>query len=681
MSGIAGFYGIDADAALLQRLCAAQPHRGDGVESHIDQALGIACQGRSTTASAGSPSLAQSEDGRFVLALDGTLYNYEEIIDLLLEEKACPADEGSREQLRTDAQIMLAAYRAWGLKALDRFNGLFALAIWDHDEQELVLARDHFGVKPLYFARIDDRQASSAVAPTGAASAASASAPTQAGGLMSAPTPGGTYEGTPAAAPAAPSTPPSGPAVLFASQLTPLVRSGLLTPKPNDRIVYRYLRFRVHDDSPETFFAGIYRLLPGECALIGPEGMQIQRYSSLQDELMQLASEEAVADQRAFSPKVVSDFRKLLWRSVRLRLRSTGRVGSTLSGGMDSSAVTAIICDQMRHLPEGTEAVGEVQQAFSAVFPHSINDEERYIDAVAARYPQTLKVNKTTPRPKDFLADLTDFIATQEEPLISTGPYAQYSVMKAASGRVDVLLDGEGADEMLAGYVPYYLVYFRQLKRRGHWLKLAKEVVLASDKMLRLVRFRLRSKLSHKRHFDEGRFLDAAFSARFVDERLNIVSDNLKLRLLNDLFRDSTPCSIRYVDRNTARFGLEGRQPFLDTELVRFIFSQNDEAIIKDSWNKRLLSDAISDILPSEVWARRNKIGFSTPEDEWFEVLKDTVRELFLSESFAARPYFDRDAVLEAFDAFADGTGEASTMTFWRLLNVELWLREFIDQG
>jgi asparagine synthase (glutamine-hydrolysing) len=333
----------------------------------------------------------------------------------------------------------------------------------------------------------------------------------------------------------------------------------------------------------------------------------------------------------------------------------------------------------MRYLPEATYAVGETQQAFSAIFPNSVNDEERYIDAVAARYPQTLAVNKTTPRPTEFLDDLADFIATQEEPLISTGPYAQYSVMKAASGRLGVLLDGEGADEMLAGYVPYYLVYFRQLKRQGRWIKLAKEVVMASDKLLRLARFRLLAKMSRRRRFDERAFLADDFAARFADERLAPVTDNLKLRLLKDLFRDSTPCSIRYVDRNTARFGLEGRQPFLDANLVRFIFSLPDEAIIKDSWNKRLLMEAVRDILPREVWARRNKVGFSTPEDEWFELLKDTLRELFESESFAARPYFDRDAVLEAFNAFADGTGEASTMTFWRLLNVELWLRTFID--
>ncbi|MCL2151320.1 MAG: asparagine synthase C-terminal domain-containing protein [Coriobacteriia bacterium] len=153
----------------------------------------------------------------------------------------------------------------------------------------------------------------------------------------------------------------------------------------------------------------------------------------------------------------------------------------------------------------------------------------------------------------------------------------------------------------------------------------------------------------------------------------------MKLRLLNDVFANSIPCISRYEDRNTMRFSLEGRLSFLDKDLVRLVWTLDDEAIIKGSWNKRVLRDAMLPYLPKEVSARRNKIGFSTPEVEWFGYLKDFFLEVFESESFASRPYFDTQVARQAFRAYYDGSGDASTLVFWRMLNLEFWLRRFID--
>jgi asparagine synthase (glutamine-hydrolysing) len=127
------------------------------------------------------------------------------------------------------------------------------------------------------------------------------------------------------------------------------------------------------------------------------------------------------------------------------------------------------------------------------------------------------------------------------------------------------------------------------------------------------------------------------------------------------------------------RFSLEGRVPFLDKEVLKFVFSLSDEAIIKDGWNKRVLRDATRGLLPESINRRRNKIGFTTPQVEWFMRLKNHFYNIFLSESFANRPYVNQTEVIAAFEGWIKGANDVDTMTFWRLINLELWMREFID--
>jgi asparagine synthase (glutamine-hydrolysing) len=127
------------------------------------------------------------------------------------------------------------------------------------------------------------------------------------------------------------------------------------------------------------------------------------------------------------------------------------------------------------------------------------------------------------------------------------------------------------------------------------------------------------------------------------------------------------------------RFSVEGRVPFLDAGLVRAVFAMPDDAVIKNGWNKRVLRVAVQDILPASITWRRNKIGFTSPQNEWFHELREFIYQVFLSESFASRPYFNRSEVLTAFELWLSGGGSLDSMAFWRILNVELWLREFFD--
>ena len=173
--------------------------------------------------------------------------------------------------------------------------------------------------------------------------------------------------------------------------------------------------------------------------------------------------------------------------------------------------------------------------------------------------------------------------------------------------------------------------------------------------------------------------LSPDFIAAHRDERFEVEQSNLKKRLVQDLFHNSLPSLLRYEDKNTMHFSLEGRVPFLDKEVIKYVFSLSDEAIIKDGWNKRVLRDATRGLLPESINRRRNKIGFTTPQGEWFMRLKNHFYSIFLSESFANRPYVNQTEVLHAFEGWIKGTTDIDTMTFWRLLNLELWMREFID--
>ena len=198
--------------------------------------------------------------------------------------------------------------------------------------------------------------------------------------------------------------------------------------------------------------------------------------------------------------------------------------------------------------------------------------------------------------------------------------------------------------------------------------------------LVKLARFKLQAKVLRRKNVPMAQLLHSDFKKLHSHETFTVTPNHLKHRLIEDLFSNSLPSLLRYEDRNTMHFGLEGRVPFLDKEVVKYLFSLSDEAIIHHGWNKRILRDAVSGLLPEMITRRRNKIGFTTPEVEWFMRLKNRFYGIFLSEEFANRPYFNQNEVLVAFEGFIQGKNDTDSMLFWRLLNVELWLREFFDE-
>ncbi|WP_114855277.1 asparagine synthase (glutamine-hydrolyzing) [Brachybacterium sp. YJGR34] len=619
MCGIAGTYGFGADTeGIARRMSSALAHRGpDGEGLFVDGPAGLAHRRLSIIDREHGAQPMTTADGRYTIVYNGETYNY-----LALREEL--EELGHTFRTVSDTEVLLEAHAEWGTAAYDRFNGMFAFAIHDATTGTVTLARDHFGIKPLYYWIDEDADS---------------------------------------------------PRVLFGSEVRALLAAQQFEAAPDDRAVYRYLKFRVQDDDSRTFFRGVKRLMPGQVLQLSADGTEISSFTRLQEELREIAARPA----RPYSDEVVAEYRERFQEAVRLRLQSEVPVGTSLSGGLDSSAVAAVIARHLRDAPqdESYRAVGSRQNTFSAVFPNSSNDEERYVDALLEDNAGQITAHKITPQPDAFLQDLHDFVRTQEEPIISTGPYAQYAVMREASEHVTVLLDGQGADEMMAGYNPYFYVYLRQLRAQKRYKELAAEVIGSRDILRKLAR----TKYSGRTSVPIEALLNSGFVAEHGGETVSSVQDDLKERLLEDTFRSSLPSLLRYEDKNTMRFSIEGRVPFVDKELLKFLFSLDESAIIHDGWNKRILRESMDGILPDMISKRRNKIGFTTPEGEWFRTIAPQLRDIFASESFASRPYFDARSVLALFDDYIAHPENHGTLMFWRLLNVELWMRTFFDDA
>lgn len=611
MCGIAGFYGFE-NKNLISKISQELAHRGPDGEGIFSNGIVTLLNRRLAIIDLKTGDQPKyNEDRSIVVVYNGEIYNYKELREELQKRKY-------RFYTESDTEIIVRGYQEWGEECFDRFNGMFAIAIYDRKKEKLILARDHFGIKPLYYSIKDSE-------------------------------------------------------LIFSSEIKPIFYSGLIKKEPNERIIFRYLKYRVHDDQEETFFKGIKKLLPGQMMTIDGDGFRVKDYSNLKENLKNSTVHKDINENEE-SKK----FRENFIKAVQLRLISDVQVGTCLSGGLDSSTVVSVINKLLKAKVSESASIGKIQKTFSAVFPGSSNDEEKYIDDLLKKTPR-VKNFKIKPTPQTFINELQKFITAQEEPTISSGPYAQYKVMEEASKHVKVVLDGQGSDEMLAGYDPYFFVYLRQLLKEKKYLKFIQEALAAWDIVSKYLRIRLRRALGFKKEVDLNKVLSSPFTAKYQSEQFRSVNNNLKQRLIDDIFHDSLPSLLRYEDKNSMGFSIEGRVPFLDFNLVKYIFSFSEEAFIKNGWNKNILRNAFEDLLPKSILKRRNKVGFTTPEQEWFKNLTSEIYSILLSESFAGRKYFNRQEILRQYELFTEGKND-DTLLFWRLINLEIWLRIFFDQ-
>ncbi len=602
MCGIAGFYG-PPDDALLGAMTDRIAHRGpDDEGAYVTPAASLGHRRLSIIDIEGGHQPMSNVADDLHMVYNGELYNFRELREEL-------AGEGWTFSTASDSEVFLRAYEAWGPACFGRFNGMWGVALLDERgaEPQVVLSRDHFGIKPMYLCRTGGR-------------------------------------------------------TLFASEIKALLADPSLRPGVDEDRLAEYLLRGLHDHDERTFFTDVRQVLPATYVVIDSNGRRSERYW-----------EPALgADPQAADPE---RFRTAFRRAVERRLVADVTVGTCLSGGLDSSSIVCTMTDLLRqHVPDAS-SMGERLRTFSAVFDGDPIDEQKYIEPVLAATGAAS--DYVRPVSADLIADLPRLVWHQDEPMVSSGPYAQYRVMALAEGKAKVLLDGQAGDELLAGYVPYQYVYLRQLLRQRAYRRLASEAWKARDVLSPLVRQRLTDR---GRAVDVPSLLKASFlgadrraAVRRADERSQ---DDLKLRLLQDLTRYSLPSLLRYEDRNSMAHSIESRPPFLDQELVELVLSMPADAIVRDGWSRAIFRQAMEGVLPEAIRLRRKKIGFTTPEIRWLRSQRAAIQGVFRSPSFASRPYWDGPAVARAFKACCDGELEESPF-FWRVLDIEAWLRVF----
>lgn len=552
-----------------------------------------------------------SRDGRYQVVFNGEIYNYKEL----------------REQLRfagltfetgSDTEVLLAAWAHWGSDALPRFVGMFAFALLDVQAHTLTLARDPFGIKPLYHASF----------------------------------PGG---------------------FAFASEAKALLELPEVDRTADPARLYDYLRFGLTDHGADTLVSGIRQLPPGHLAVLSlddPSPIEPRAYWRL---------EARRRDDLGFA-EAAAQVRQLFLDNVNLHLRSDVPVGAALSGGIDSSSIVMA----MRHLAPEAEL-----HAFGYVSEDPKTSEERYMTLVAGEAGATL--HRTCPNASELVRDLDAMIETQDFPFQATSMYAQYRVFGLARDRgIKVMLDGQGADELLGGYRFYVAARLASLLRRGEVGAAAGFLLRAGGRLggesarlfLQAGGLLLPPELQGAaRRLVGAELAPAWLNAAWFERRGVHPSSPFQARdpeILRDQLHQavtttSLPALLRYEDRNSMAHGVESRVPFLTPALATFLLSLPEEYLVgPDGTSKAVFRAAMRGLVPDAVLARRDKVGFTTPESAWLRELAPWVERVLASEGA------HRVAPLNLAAARAEWQGVLAgkrgfTAHVWRWINLIRW--------
>jgi asparagine synthase (glutamine-hydrolysing) len=555
-------------------------------------------------------------NGRYHIVFNGEIYNYRELQQVL-------GKLGRTFRSQCDTEVLLEAYAEWGTAALQKLEGMFAFAILDTVERVVFLARDAFGIKPLYYSKSPD-------------------------------------------------------ATAFASEIPALLELIQCDRKIDAERLYLYARYGVTDHGSSTMLADIRQLPAGHFMRIplddGTPTTPVRYWELTTDRAKDLAF-----------PDAVKHVRELFLESVSLHLRSDVPVGTALSGGIDSSSISAA----MRYI-----GGPEIElHAFSYIAEDPSISEERWIQIAVNSTGATL--HRVTASALELAHDMDDLIRVQGEPFGSTSIYAQYRVLqRAKAAGIKVLLDGQGADEILAGYRYNLAARVVSLVRQGDWSGVAKLLSGAQrlsgssilDVVLRAGEHLAPPNLRHHLRRAIGRdvfpkWLNAQwFIERGVEKRApgELRSRNaLREQLYSTLSETSLPHLLRFEDRNSMASSVEARVPFLNRQLVEFLFALPEEHLISaDGTSKAVFRAAMRGIVPDAILDRRDKIGFATPELQWLSSLRPWIEQTLGSATPADLPACDVPELHRQWRLILDGRQRFDSRV-WRWINLVAWSRQF----
>lgn len=458
----------------------------------------------------------------------------------------------------------------------------------------------------------------------------------------------------------------------FASEIPPLLELPGVSRKVNPNKLFHYLRFALTDDNAETLFSDIHQLPAGHFLKLGlnnPKAVQIQQYwSPVLESPLELSFEQAA-----------EQVRETFLENVRLHLRSDVPVGAALSGGIDSSSIVMA----MRHLEPDLEL-----HTFSYIAEDAQISEESWVDIVGKA--AKAKVHKVRPSAQELVADLDHLVRVQGEPFGTTSMYAQLRVFRLAQeAGIKVMLDGQGADELLGGYLnhfnPHRLVAYLKQGKLSKALAAAQQMG-NSEGLKKAARFFVPEALTPMARKLIGKeFAPEWFNESWFESRgANLVSQTpargpqaLREEMLDTLMRTSVPMLLRYEDRNSMAHSLESRVPFLTPKLAQLLLNLPQEYLIApDGTTKSVFRAAMRGIVPDVVLDRKDKIGFQTPEQRWLDTLAPWVEQHLSDESLGRLPALNASAVKAEWQAIRERQ-KPFDYRVWRWINLVVWAEAF----
>ena len=498
----------------------------------------------------------------------------------------------------TDTEVILASYDKWGELCVNKFNGMWAFSIYDKEKDIIFSSRDRFGIKPFYYTEVDGK-------------------------------------------------------FIFGSEIKQLLEF-YSDRYVNKVILADYLLYGLEEHTNETFFKDIYKLEQSHNLIynLKTNTYKIHRYFDLE---VNIKIDE-------FDEKESMDYiQTKIEKAIDLRLRSDVKVGTCLSGGLDSSSIAAIASKKYFE---------KTNEQFIAIHAKSIEkktDESHFAKEVA-KYCN-LNMIEIEPKLDDITNNIEEVIYTQEEPFGGLSIFMQYFVMKSAreNGCI-VMLDGQGGDETLFGYEHYYSVYFASLVKKFKFIDFFKE-------LNKLETFKLSKKQIVKSTIsvllgNKMRYLKSILGKNSLDLKIKYDVNRLESLFEFKLFKSfqkrelnsrNLPHLLRYEDKNSMKHSVEARLPFIDYQFVVGAVSINDSLKFKNGYLKYILRKVVEDILPKSIVWRSNKFGFEAPTDMWINSHK--------------KEMVDKIQKSELLYNMVELNGKLFTdnKILWKLYNVAIW--------
>ncbi|MGH8201218.1 MAG: asparagine synthase (glutamine-hydrolyzing) [Steroidobacteraceae bacterium] len=621
MCGIAGYFASgrgDERGAALRAMAAAIAHRGPDDEGFFeavtragDRSVGLAHRRLAIIDLDTGHQPMANEDGTVQIVFNGEIYNFPALREELIAK-------GHAFRTRSDTETIVHAYEEWGPECVTRFRGMFAFAIWDANRERLLLARDRYGMKPLFLHQADGR-------------------------------------------------------LLFASEIKALLAFPGVSRRVDrdalwDCFAYRYV------PAPATLLQGIRKLMPGSY-LVCERGAVLETPYFVPDD-GKLATAAATAEDP------VSVFLEQLDEAVRVRMISDVPFGAFLSGGIDSSAVVAMMSRHSTH-PVKTFSVGFAESKYS---------ELAYARAIAEQFHTDH--HELTVSQEHLMEHLPALVRYRDAPVAEPSDIPIYLLAREARRTVKMVLTGEGADEFLGGYPKhvferYVGTYQRMPTAVRHGL---------IEPLCRSLPYRFRrakTAVANLSLADPRERLPRWFGALSGAERCRLTrlsaprvnptaahgfdSFHGNTALRDILYFDQTSWLpdnlLERGDRMTMAASLEARMPFMDHQLAAFVSGLPDEWRVRGFTTKRILREAMRRVLPAAI-LERPKIGLRVPVNEWFRgSMRGYLTDHLLGGESQTRDYYHPQVLRGYVDEHTSGRQNHEKL-LWSLLSLEIWHRE-----